>query len=187
MAAKMTTDPNPRTALRAHCIQALIAVMRRYGRWQCPASDASALLQRQLCASHPADVERYYTGDRLQLAVAADLLSNALPLLRKLNALEPEPGTDASLEMVKIELKEVLDAMCCGLDASDLPDDLRARFADGAEVVRVFGTAAALDVNGPWTKIFRPVESGRGEQSEGHRMSGHPPALPPRLSREICT
>jgi hypothetical protein len=91
MATNMTTDVNPLTALRAHCIQALMAVMRSYGRWQCPPSEASALLQRQLSAS-ASDIERYHRGDHLQLAVAANLLSNALPLLRKLDKLETGAG-----------------------------------------------------------------------------------------------
>lgn len=161
MAGNMTTDLNPLTALRAHCIQALLAVMRRYDRWQCPVSEASPLLQRQLGTS-AADVERYHNGDHLQLAVAANLLFNALPLLRQLDKFET--GSDMSL---KIEIKAILDTICRGLDTSDVPDDLRARFVDGNEVMKVFSVRdvprssrrrAAFDVHGPWTKIFTPVE-----------------------------
>jgi hypothetical protein len=154
MATNMTTDVNPLTALRAHCIQALMAVMRSYGRWRCPPSEASTLLQRQLSAS-ASDIERYRRGDHLRLAVAANLLSNALPLLRML-----EMGPDTSL---RVELKAILDTICRGLDASDVPDDIRARFVDGAEVVEVFSIEGeprgsrrriAFGVNGPWTKIL---------------------------------
>ncbi|KAI0298061.1 hypothetical protein B0F90DRAFT_1736076 [Multifurca ochricompacta] len=169
MAANMTTDSNPLTALRAHCIQALTAIMRRYGRWHCSASEASALLQRQLGVSSTV-IEKYLQGDRLQLAVAANLLS-------------------------KVELKAILDTMCRGLDASDIPEDLRARFVDAVEVMKVFYVQdvprnprrrrrAAFDMNGPWTKIFTSSTQG---QSEEHRMSELPPVLPQRLSREIET
>ena len=48
-----------------------------------------------------------------------------------------------------------------------MPHELRARFADGAEVMKVFNIQdvagrsrrrAAFDLNGPWTKIFTPVD-----------------------------
>ncbi|KAH9173774.1 hypothetical protein EDB89DRAFT_2068568 [Lactarius sanguifluus] len=74
----MTADQDPVTALRTHCVQALIVIMRRYGRWHCPKSEWSALLQWQLGVSSSV-VERFLHGDSLQLAVAANLLSNALP------------------------------------------------------------------------------------------------------------
>ncbi|KAI9511939.1 hypothetical protein F5148DRAFT_184342 [Russula earlei] len=160
VAGNMTTDLDPLIAIRAHCIQALISVMRRDGRWLCPHSDASALLQRQLGATS-ADVERWYhRGGHLHLAVAANLLNHALPLLRQL-----ETGPDMS---VKVEVKAILNTICGHreLHTSDVPDDLRARFADGSEVMKVFDIQgvprgsrqhAALDVNGPWTRIFTPV------------------------------
>jgi len=153
----MTTDPDPLVALRAHCIQALIAVMRRDGRWICPQPEALALLQRQLGASF-ADIERWYhRAGYLQLAVAANLLNHALPLLRQL-----ETGPDMSL---KIEVKAILDTICSdhALDTSNVPEDLRARFADGAEVMKVFDFSrgsrrrAAFDVKGPWMRVFTPV------------------------------
>ncbi|KAH9957142.1 hypothetical protein BC827DRAFT_722637 [Russula dissimulans] len=160
IAANMTTDPDPLIALRAHCIQALIAVMRRDGRWLCPHSEASALLQRQLAASST-DIERWYhRAGYLQVAVAANLLNHALPLLRQL-----ETGPDMSL---KVEVKAILDTICGdhALDTSDVPEDLRARFADGAEVMKVFEIQdvprgsrrrAAFDVKGPWMRVFTPV------------------------------
>jgi len=160
VATNMTTDSDPLVALRAHCIQALIAVMRRDGRWLCPHSEASALLQRQLSASS-ADIERWHhRAGYLRLAVAANLLNQALPLLRQL-----ETGPDMSL---KVDVKAILDTICGNhpLNTSDVPGDIRARFADGAEVMRVFKVQdvpqgsrrrAAFDVNGPWKRVFTPV------------------------------
>jgi len=163
MASNMTTELDPFIALRAHCIQALMAVMWSKGRWQCAPSEAISLLQRQLGASS-VDIDRWWhtNGDQLQLAVAANLLTNSLPLLHKLDKLETGGDT-----MLKIELKAILDTICGELDASDVPHELRARFADGAEVMKVFNIRdvagrsrrrAAFDLNGPWTKIFIPVD-----------------------------
>jgi len=162
IATNMTRDLDPLIALRAHCVQALVAVMWRNGRWQCPLNEAFALLQRQL-GVFPADVERWYSkGNHLQLAVAANLLSHALPLLRKLERLETGPE-DTSL---KTELKGVLDTICRELDTSVVPVDLQARFAKGAEVMKVFlgqdvsrgsRQRTSFDVSGPWTKVFTPV------------------------------
>jgi hypothetical protein len=157
-----TIDSDPLIALRAHCIQALIAVTWRDNKWSCPYSNALALLQRQLGASL-AEIEGWFDrDDYLQLAVAANLLNHALPLLRQLE-------TDSDIISLKVEVKVILDTICGDreLDASDASDDLRARFADGAEVMKVFNTQdvprgsrrrAAFDVNGPWTKVFTPVE-----------------------------
>ncbi|KAH9029297.1 hypothetical protein EDB83DRAFT_2654891 [Lactarius deliciosus] len=128
MAANMTADQDPVTALRAHCVQALIVIMRRYGRWHCPKSEWSALLQRQLGVSSGV-VERFLHGDSLQLAVAANLLSNALPLLRKM---EDDGGPATSL---KVEVKAILDSICHGLDASSVSEDLRSLFVDSTEVL----------------------------------------------------
>ncbi len=159
IAANMTADSDPVTALRAHCVQALIVMMRRYGRWHCPKSERSALLQRQLgISSHI--VERFLHEDYLQLAVAANLLANALPLLRKMEA---DGGPATSL---KVEVKKILDSICHGLDASDVPDDLRSRFVDPADVLAVFHVRdpasragrrrhrTAFDMDGPWSKVF---------------------------------
>ena len=163
VASNMSTDLDPFIALRAHCIQALMAVMWSKGRWQCVPSEATSLLQRQLGASS-VDIDRWWhtNGDQLQLAVAANLLTNSLPLLRKLDKLET--GGDS---MLKIELKAILDTICGELDASDVPHELRARFPDGADVMKLFNIRdvagrsrrrAAFDLNGPWTKIFTSVD-----------------------------
>jgi len=163
MAVKSTDDPNPLTAIRAHCVQALIAAMWKNGRWQCLPSEASSLLQLQLGAPSVA-VDRWCEREgHLQLAVAANLLSSVIPLLRKL-----ETGPDISF---KIDIKAILDTICGELVTSDVPDDLRSRFSKGSEVMEVFNIQdlprsfrrrAAVDVHGPWTKIFTPVDTGRG-------------------------
>jgi len=140
-----------------------MAVMWSKGKWQCAPLEAASLLQRQLVASST-DIDRWWhtDGDQLQLAVAANLLTNSLPLLHKLERLETGGDT-----MLKIELKAILDTICGELDASDVPHELRARFADGAEVMKMFNIRdvagrsrrrAAFDLNGPWTKIFTPVD-----------------------------
>jgi hypothetical protein len=146
----MTTDSDPFIALRAHCIQALMAVMWSKGEWQCAPSEAASLLQIQLHA-FSADIDRWWhtNGNQLQLAVAANLLTKSLELLDKL-----ETGGDT----MKIELKTILDTICGELDASELSDELRARFADRAKVMEVFNSGdVAGGSNGPWTKIFKPV------------------------------
>lgn len=178
MAANMTTNPDPVIALRAHCVQALVVIMRRYGRWHCHKSEWSALLQRQLEASAHV-VERFLHRDYLQLAVAANLLSNALPLLRKIEA---QGGPSTSL---KVEVKAILDSICDRLDASDVPEELRSRFVNSAEVWNVFHVhdpasrtggrrrhRTAFDMDGPWSKVFA---SGTGE--EHHRPSVRPPTV----------
>jgi hypothetical protein len=163
MASNMATDLDPFIALRAHCIQALMAVMWNKGRWQCAPSEAGSLLQRQLGAAS-VDIDRWWqtNGDQLQIAVAANLLTNSLPLLQKLDKLETGGDT-----MLKIELKAILDTICGDLDVSDVPHELQARFADGAQVMKLFNIRdvagrshrrAAFDLNGPWTKIFTPVD-----------------------------
>jgi hypothetical protein len=159
VASNMTMDLDPFVALRAHCIQALMAVMWKKGKWHCAPPEATALLQRQLGASS-FDINRWHTsGDQLQLAVAANLLTNSLPLLQEL-----ETGADTTL---KIELKAILDTICGELDASDVPHELQTRFAKGAEVMNVFNIQdvghhspgrVSFDLDGPWTKIFTPVD-----------------------------
>ena len=179
MAANMTTDPDPLTALRAHCVQALVVIMRRYGRWHCLKSEWSALLQRQLGVS-PHVVERFLHRDYLQLAVAANLLTNALPLLRQMEA---DGGPSTSL---KVEVKAILDSICVRLDASDLPEELRSRFVDSKEVFAVFHVRdpasqaghrrrqrTAFDMSGPWSKVFA---SGTGT-GEDHWAVVRPPTL----------
>ena len=156
VASNMTTDSDPFMAVRAYCVQALMAVMWKRGKWECAPHEATTHLDRQLGASS-VDIEKWNTsGDQLQLAVAANLLSKSLPLLNKL-----ETGVDTT---VKIELKEILDTICGELNGSDVPHELRARFVDSAEVMRVFNVQdvvdhsrgrAAFDFNGPWTKIFK--------------------------------
>ena len=163
MALNMTTDLDPFIALRAHCIQALMAVMWSKGKWQCAPSEAASVLQRQLGA-FSVDIDRWWhtNGDQLQLAVAANLLTNSLPFLHRLHKLET--GRDTTL---KVEIKAILDMICRELDASEVPNELRARFADGTEVMKVFddirGVAGgsslhAFDLSGPWTKVFTPAD-----------------------------
>ncbi|KAI0246694.1 hypothetical protein BJV78DRAFT_1252285 [Lactifluus subvellereus] len=171
MAASRVMDSDPFIAFRAHCVQAMIAVMWRNGRWYCHRSEASPLLQRQLNASS-ITIEGYIAGtDHLQLAVAANLLSSMLRLLPLL-----ETGPEMSL---RTEIKEILDTMCERLDVSDVPEDLRARFVNGAEVMMVYEVhgvlrdshrrraAAAFDIDGPWTKIFSPVYDTISERPSG--------------------
>ena len=160
VALNMTTDLDPFIALRAHCIQALMAVMWSKGKWQCAQSEAASLLQGQLHA-FSVDIDRWWqtSGNQLQLAVAANLLTNSLQLLPKLDKLETGGDT------MKIELKVILDTICSELDASDLPHELRDRFADRAKVMKVFSTRGvagdwrtAFDPIGPWTKIITSVD-----------------------------
>lgn len=165
-AANMTADPNPLTAIRAHCVQALVAVMWKKGRWACSRDEASSLLQSQLCAS-PADIDEWYESEEghLRLAVGAGLLSDVLPLLRKLDA--DTAGGQHQHVSLKADIKDILDKICDEVGASDVPDDLRARFASGSEVMEVFHIQrpfrhSAINMHGPWTKIFNPVEFGRG-------------------------
>jgi len=148
-ASDMTTDLDHFIAFHAHCIQALMAIMWIKGRWQ--DSEATSLLQRQLGVSVDIDRWRHSSrGDQLQLAVAANLLTNSLPLLHKLD--EVETGTDATLKM---RLKAILDTICGELDASEVPHGLRALFADGAEVMKVFGIQDAA----AWSKIFTHIHT----------------------------
>ncbi|KAH9971729.1 hypothetical protein BGW80DRAFT_1460389 [Lactifluus volemus] len=155
-AVNSVTDSNPLIAFHAHCVQAIIAAMWCSGRWLCPKFEASLLLQRQLDASCVV-MREYLTGNRdhLQLAVAANLLSNALQLLSRMEA-----GSDV------LHLKAVMDVICDGLDVSDVPGDLKARFVDRAEVMTAYDPVqdvapdshhrhCALDLDGAWTKVFR--------------------------------
>ena len=144
-----SADSDSLIALRAHFIQALMAVTWKENKWQCASHEATMHLMRQLGASS-VDIERWNTsGDQLKLAVAANLLSKSLPLLRKL-----ETGPHVKL---RIELKEILNKICYDLDGSDVPGELRARFVDRAKVERVFPQET---FNGPWTKVFNPPSIG---------------------------
>ena len=128
-ASRMTTNPDSFIAVRAHCIQALMAVMWKKGRWQCASPRAIELLKYQLDVPS-LDVGWLTNEDQLQLAVAANLLSKSLPLL-------DGQGTSADTNL-KIKLKEILDSICRELDVSDVPPELQDRFVDGAEVMKVF-------------------------------------------------
>jgi Family of unknown function (DUF6535) len=148
------------SALHAHCIQALMAIMWKKDKWKCAEPEAVALLQRQLGVS-AVDIDGWLkSGDQLQLAVAANLLSKSLPLLRKLH--------DRSDHATR--LKAILDAICSELDASDVPHELRARFIDDAEVMEVL----KINLNGPWTKVINTTD-----------MVPNPTALSSRGSQEI--
>jgi hypothetical protein len=157
-AAKMTADHRPLTAIRAHCVQALVAVMWRKGKWTCSRADASPLLQSQLGASS-VDIDNWYEGEgHLELAVAACLLSNVLPLLRK-----PEADNEKGVAL-QAKIKDILDKICDEVDTSNVPDNIRSRFANGSEVTEVFPIQhhflrhSTNEMHGPWTKIFTPVE-----------------------------
>jgi len=165
VAVKIPDDSDPLTAIRAHCVEALIAAMWKNGRWQCLPSEASSLLQLQLGAPSVA-IDRWDEREgHLQLAVAANLLSKVIPLLREL-------GTRPDILLpLKTDIKAILDMICDELVTSDVPDDLRSRFTNRSEVVKVFNIQglprslrhrAAVDTYGPWTKIFTPVDIGRG-------------------------
>jgi hypothetical protein len=140
-------------ALHAHFIQALMAVMWRKDKLQCDPPEAAALLQRQLGASF-VDIDRWHASrDQLQLAVAANLLSNSLPLLHELDKLGT--GVDTTLEN---DLNAILDKMCDKLDASDVPHGLRARLA---EVMKMFPCTTfdlAFNLNESWRKVLVPVD-----------------------------
>ncbi|KAF8267818.1 hypothetical protein EI94DRAFT_1261580 [Lactarius quietus] len=190
MATKMTADSDPITALHAHCVQALIAVMRQHKRWDCSKAEWSAHLHRQL--GTPVDViERHLDSkaDHLQLAVAANLLTHALPLLRDIEA---KDGHATSLKL-KAEVKAIMDSICNGMDASDVPEDLQIRFVDVKEVKEVFhvrqpGLRAyrhRIDMTGSWTNVFVPGStSDTGEDSTGSK-SARPPNLTARLGHFI--
>ena len=151
-ATNLIDDPDPVTAIRAHCVQALIAAMWVNGKWQCPASDVYPLLQRQLDVPWVVFDRWRQSEGHLQLAVAANLLSGVLPLLRQL-----ETGPDISF---KIDIKAILNLVCSELVETDVPDDLRARFSYRSEVMEAFNIDDPLrsfDMHGPWSKIFAPV------------------------------
>ena len=144
VAQDMTMDSDPSTAIRARCIQALMAVMWKKRIWECTSTvtwpDAAELLRRQLELSSVNDIDQWNT-DQLRLAIAANLLSKSLPLLHKL---ELDVQTT-----VKEELKWVLDTICRDLDTLDARD----RFVDRGKVTKAF-QPATVDPNASWMKIF---------------------------------
>ena len=156
MALDKKADSDSFIALRAHFIQALIAVMWEKNKRQFPSHaepsqptvSGTEFLRRQLGTSGDVIDRWSASGDQLQLAVAANLLTGSLPLLRELEA-----GAHAKTAKLRIELKEILDAICHDLDQSDVPHELRARFVDSTEVRRVF-PPAFFDLNGSWTKVI---------------------------------
>ena len=125
----------------------------------------------------------------MQIAIAANLLTNSLPLLHKLDKLET--GRES---MLKIELKVILATLCGELDASDVPHELQAWFADGAQVMKVFNIwdvagrsrrRAAFALNGPWAKIFTPVDIDRATLIVESESDRYPSAMAAVLSRVL--
>ena len=156
-ASSMTKNSDQFIAVRAHCIEALMAVMWKKGRWQCISPKGRAkvteLLKCQLEVPS-LDVGWLTNGDQLQLAVAANLLSKLLDLLDR-------KGTDADTTL-KTKLKEILDSICRELDVSDVQPELQDRFADGARVMKVFNIqdvdpsfGRAASAFGPCAKIVK--------------------------------
>lgn len=76
-AGSMTVDPTPLIADRSHCVQALITVMWRKGRWACPRADrdVSTLPQSQLGASSVGVAKMKSTCSS---SLVANLLSDVL-------------------------------------------------------------------------------------------------------------
>ena len=178
MATKATKKSDPRTMLHAHCVQALIAVMRWQKRWQCTESEWAVHLQQQLGTSvvvteQHLDSEANY----LQLAVAANLLTNAVRLLPDIET-KNDPAT-----LLKAEVRAILDSICNGLDASDVPEDLQFPFVNPAEVSAVFREGDLM--TGSWTKLFTPGATyDTGEQRAGGK-SAHPSKVTARLAHLI--
>ena len=132
-ASNMTDNVGPSNAVRAHCIQALMAVMWKKGRWQCASpKDQAKVTELLKCQLEVPllDAGWLENKDQLQLAVAANLLSKSLPLL-------DGQGTSADTSL-KTQLKQILDSICRELDVSDVPSELQDRFVDAAEVMKVF-------------------------------------------------
>lgn len=182
MATKATANSDPLTALHAHCVQALIAVMRRHEQWDCPKSEWSAHLQQQLGTSAVV-TERHLDSEanHLQLAVAANLLTNAVRLLPKI-----ETKNDPA-RCLKAEVREILDSICDGLEALDVPEDLQFLLVNTAEVSAVFREGDLM--TGSWTKVFAPgatydTEASTGEDRAGGK-SAHPSKLTARLGNFI--
>lgn len=155
-ALEASTHSDAFIALRSQCIQALMAVMWKEELWQCVSHDPEDFLQRQLGASPVSTKWSDISRNQLQFAVAANLLSKSLPLLREL-----EIGAHKTLRM---EIKAILDRIC-PKHTSDLPDELRARFVDRAIVQKVFASIhphePERELSGPWAIIFETRTSVR--------------------------
>ena len=192
MATKMTGDSDPFTALHAYCVQALIAVMRRHKRWECHKSEWATQLQLQLRIS-PIVIDRHLNSkaNHLQLAVAANLFTNALRLLPDID------DKNGTATLLKVEVKAILDSMCHELDVSDVPEDLHIPFVDAAKVSAVFrvrdpalrGRGAhqsRIDImTGSWTKLFAPGTTYETGQDGTGRKSIHPTKFTARLEHLI--
>ena len=151
VALRMTSDSDHFIAFRAHCVQALMVFMWRKGRWHCAVPVAVALLERQLGVPQ-ADINKWLsTRDHLLLIVASHMLNHSLHILHK-NLHKLKTGANSNL---KEDLKMILDKMCDELDASDVPVELRALFADGAKVMQFFDHPSETDRSRRWAKIFR--------------------------------
>ncbi|KAI0260445.1 hypothetical protein BC834DRAFT_900700 [Gloeopeniophorella convolvens] len=164
VAQTMTAHDDPETALRAHCVQALLAAARQNGQWHCPDDEAAALLQRQLGAS-PALLGRF-AADRpggTQLAIAARLLGAALPLLERLSKHE---GMSGRVVRLRDDLRDVVNALCLGLSAQGAPKELQARLVGEMDVLSALWYRGdpidsthlrrhyALDLEGPWRAVM---------------------------------
>ena len=171
-ATKMTANSDPVTALRAYRVQALIAVMRLHGEWKHHKSEWATQLQSQLGTS--ADVIARHLdleGNYLQLAIAANLLTKALPLLRKV---KDKDGA------IKKDVKVILDSICKELDVSDVPQDLQIRFVDRTKVSEVFSPElrvggarqTSIIMMGPWTKVFAPDTTSNIDDAGGTYSTG---------------
>jgi hypothetical protein len=126
------------------------------GEWQCSSSEAHSLLRHQLGAPS-AVIERWRKSEgHLQLAVAANLLSHVLPLLRGL-----QTGLDISSDV-----KGVLDLICGKMVETDVPADLQMRFPNGSEVMEMFKFKVedlSWPFFRPWMRISAPVRIVRGD------------------------
>ena len=155
-------------ALRSQCIQAIMAVMWKEGKWQCVSHPPGShhpedYLRLQLGASPVNSEWSHISRDQLQFAVAANLLSKSLPLLREL-----EIGAHRTFRK---ELKAILDQICRNLDKFDVPPELRDRLVDKATVKKVFASNhpdkpdREPELNGHWTIIFETGPSVPGRAS----------------------
>lgn len=174
-ATNMTTNSDPVKALRAYCVQALIAVMQQHGEWKCHKSAWATQLQRQLGTS-PDVIARHLDleGKHLPLAIAVNLLTKALPLLHTIEA------KGGAVPSIKKDVREILNSICNGLDTSDVPEDLQIRFVDPAMVSAVFSPGlrsggarrASVVMTGPWTKVFAPDTTSDQDAAGGTYSTG---------------
>ncbi|KAI0264163.1 hypothetical protein BC834DRAFT_273896 [Gloeopeniophorella convolvens] len=191
MAQSMTDDNDLLTRFRAQCVQALMAIMWKRGRWSCPPAEASFLLQRQLGIS-PQALDSYLTKDGyLELAVAANLLAKSVPLLREHDG---SPGSLSPQRLPKYDLRAILNTICKDSDTSDIPDDLKERFVNSAEALAVFDIEEtpqsvrrrrnAIDLHEPWTKVLATgAELDRYRAAHAAHARGHVRSLQVELSQ----